>query len=207
MALSKHIALSKHRDVTLQLSRLWSVSLSLKDDTVARLVKENRELKLKLFHLKHSPAALLTAMGYANRDHVGCDCFYCIDTRRNTLEDSEDDTNVFDCECQFSEWFQRCLKECNMTFSSPTDSEIESFHDDRRFKARLDSGAYILNCGSGDWSKITYGTPITNATSCKDKPIRRLRRLFRILKKWRKTTDEDEATSARVRRAEALNNL
>lgn len=185
MSMSKHQATAasvmSDANVSKQVSRIFSVAPVLKDKVVSELMKENSELKLKIFFYEHNPGQLILATRQANvlhPDHINCGCRSCVLGGRETemwVNLRDDGT------CEFKPWFQDRLEDCGLTFSSPTGDDVERFLANPFHEAVINRDVHLVNCARGDWCEIYYGTRITNAKSVDDPELAKLAELFRLL--------------------------
>lgn len=160
-----------------------SVCNVLREDVIAGLVKENRELKLKLFWERHMLPKLVNKIKIANAslEYLRCNCCDCSSAgRTDAMGDSEFEGTIFR-ECRFVPWFETKLELCGMTsmqISHPT-----GFHVSNQDGNVSDADCHIgwMNGYNGPKHSLTYGQRLTEAKSVDDPEIKKLAILFKHL--------------------------
>lgn len=182
--------------------RLTLVAKVLMDVRLLELMRENEELKLKLFWKEHNPSMLKQAMAVANtvEGGPGCTCLACIVGGRcangtrgyapyafaheydHQLVMSAHD--ICHLRCQFKPWFEKKISESGMSvrdmpLSVWVDGADGGVVDDG--KAVLDDGNHFINMGKVDWNTWVYGLRLCKASSTSDRELGKLKGLFLAL--------------------------
>jgi len=167
--------------------RLSLVAKVLMDSRLLELVRENGELKLKLFWTEHNPSMLKQAMSVANTVEGGprCACLACIVGGRCASGTRgfapypfahvyDEQLVMSQCDrchlrCQFKPWFEARIAGAGMSVRAVGLNEAP---DDMR---------HFSNLGSADWNEWVYGPRLWQASCVADPELAKLQGLFRAL--------------------------
>ena len=164
-----------------QVANIFTVAPVLKDWFVSSLMKENSELKLKIFFFENGPGQLSLATRQANiahPDRINCGCRSCIRGARET-DVWGDVEHTWPCE--FQPWFEDRLEDCGLTYSSPTMDDIAKYMANPFHEATVNEDVHLINCSRGDWCDIRYGKKIMDAKSVNDPELAKIVQLFASL--------------------------
>jgi hypothetical protein len=162
------------------LDKLVTVSKVFMDARVSELRKENENLRLQIFWRDYSIQLLADLMGAANNwdNSPKCNCLSCAVSGRMDGVVESDNARA----CAFVPWFEEKIAECGMTFGYPFPTSTNYQHMSNTNGGVYDVDCHFVKLGRGDWFFFTFGKRLYQAQSTDDPELKKLKKLFELLR-------------------------